>query len=123
MQHLLQRVALAEGSRAHLRRAIGAEDQNAVACPRKPSSKVEQEADGGGVGPLHVVQDQRQRMLLCYVAQHAGALFKQKALLQVVGAAPGPFGKDAEGIEPAIPAWCRVREAREQGIAVQERAD
>jgi hypothetical protein len=63
------------GAGGHLFRPVGAGEEDAAA--RQAAAEVEQEPDRGGVGPLQVIHDQEQRMVLRQTAEDVGHLLQE----------------------------------------------
>jgi hypothetical protein len=82
VQNLFQRVAPAAATQVHLLRSIGTGKQNPVAGAVQPPHQVEQQAHGGAIGPVDIIQDQEQGTAGRDGVQHVGVLIKQEALLQ-----------------------------------------
>jgi len=60
---------------------------------------MEQQADRGPVGPLHVVQGQDQGMPIRHGAQQVGGLLEEQALLQVSGTSTWPLGERLQSFQ------------------------
>ena len=72
-------LASAEG-RSDGIRPVGGDHQNPAA--RQAPAEMEEEADRTGVGPLHIIQEQEQRVIACQELQDTRDLFKEIGLLE-----------------------------------------
>ena len=77
-QHRLQGMGLAFSSRRHLLRPIGAHEEHPL--PGEPSPQVKEQADGGRIGPVQVVEDQEQGAMPGHGLQHTGGLVEEEGL-------------------------------------------
>ncbi len=99
-QHFLQGMAPSP-AQGNLLRTVGADEEDSAAL--EPSPQVEQKVDGSCVGPLHIVQVQKQGVLAGYGAKYVPQLLKDLTLGQALRLLPLAIHSFAQRLQPPGP--------------------
>ena len=123
MERPLQRVPLAGGPGDEFLRPVRTHDHDAMLTACKPPAKVKEQSNRGPVGPMDVIQDDEERLLICERTQHVGDLTEEESLVHGNAAVLRLTRQGPDAPQPVIAAGHRAGGPRKQALAGQDGPD